>query len=48
MSYNPNKALNTFLEELSTTIDYAVTQNKPTITLMGDYNLDYRNEKNKV
>ena len=30
VSYNPNKALlNSFLEELSTSIDYAVTENKP-------------------
>ena len=47
VSYNPNKALlNSFLEELSTSIDYAVTENKP-ITLMGDYNLDYLNKKEK-
>ena len=44
MSYNPNNALNTFLEELSTSIDYAITENKPR-TLMGDYNLDYLNKK---
>ena len=30
VSYNPNKALlNIFLEELSTSIDYAITENKP-------------------
>ena len=47
MSYNPNKALlNKFLEELSTSIDYAITENKP-ITLMGDYNLDYLNKNEK-
>ena len=46
MSYNPSKALlNTFLE-LSTSIDYAITENKP-ITLMGDYNLDYLNKREK-
>ena len=46
-SYNSNKALlNTFLEELSTSIDYAITENKP-ITLVGDYNLDYLNKKEK-
>ena len=47
MSFNPNKALhNSFLEELSTSIVYAVTENKP-ITLRGDYNLDYLNKKEK-
>ena len=46
-SYNPNKALlNTFIEELSTSIDYAITENKP-INLMGDYNLDCLNKKEK-
>ena len=47
MSHNHNKALlNSFLEELSTNIDYAVTENKP-ITLTGDYNLDYLCKKEK-
>ena len=36
ISYNPQKSLtDAFLEELSTSIDYAVVENKP-ITLMGD------------
>ena len=47
VSYNSNKALlNTFLEEVSTSIDNATTENKP-ITLLGDYNLDYLNKKRK-
>ena len=47
VSYNPKKALlNTFLKEISTSIDHAITENKP-ITLMGDYNLDYLNKKEK-
>ena len=47
VSYNPNKALlNTFLEELSTSKDFAITENK-LITLMGDCNLDYLNKKEK-
>ena len=47
VKFDPNKALlNSFLEELSTSIVYAVTENKP-ITLMGDYNVDYLNKKEK-
>ena len=47
ISYNPSKnLLNSFLEELSTSIDYAITENKP-MTLMGDYNVDYLNNKEK-
>ena len=38
--------MDSFLEELSTSIDFAVTENKP-ITLMGDYNIDYLNWKEK-
>ena len=41
ISYNPQKSLtDAFLEELSTSIDYAVVENIP-ITLMGDYNINY-------
>ena len=43
ISYNP---LDSFLEELSTSIDYAITENKP-MTLMGAYNIDYLNNKEK-
>ena len=32
--------MDSFLEELSTSIDYAITENKP-MTLMGDFNIDY-------
>ena len=32
--------MDSFLEELSTSIDYAIAENKP-MTLMGDYNIDY-------
>ena len=47
ISYNPKKSLmNPFLEQLSTSIDYAVTENKA-LTLMGDYNIDYLNWKEK-
>ena len=47
ISYNPTKSsMDSFLEELSTSIDFAVTENKP-ITLMGDYNIDYLNWKEK-
>ena len=46
ISYNPNKSLIFFLEELSTSIDSAIVENKP-ITLMGDYNIDYLNLKEK-
>ena len=47
ISYNPKKSLtNSFLEELSTSIDHAITENKP-ITLMGDYNIDYLNWKER-
>ena len=41
ISYNPKKNLTAcFLEQLSTSIDHAITENKP-ITLLGDYNIDY-------
>ena len=41
ISYNPNKNFTAcFLEELSTSIDHAITENKP-INLLGDYNIDY-------
>ena len=47
-SYSSNKVVhNTFLEELSTGINYAVTEMKP-IMLMGDYNLDYLKRKEKL
>ena len=47
ISYNPQKSLtDAFLEELSTSIDYAVVENKP-ITLMGDYNINYLNPTEK-
>ena len=46
VSYNPKKMIVPFLEELSTSIDFAVVENKP-ITLMGDYNIDYLVEKEK-
>ena len=40
ISYNSNKNLTVcFLEELSTSIYHAITDNKP-ITLLGDYNND--------
>ena len=43
ISYNPNKNLTAgFLKELSTSIDHAMTENKP-ITLLGDYKIDYLN-----
>ena len=37
---------NFFLEDLSSSIDRAVTENK-SITLMGDYNIDYLIEKER-
>ena len=41
ISYNPNKNLAPgFLEELSTSIDYAITKNEP-INLLGDYKTKY-------
>ena len=47
MSYNPIKTLTgDFLEGLSTSIDYAVVEIKP-LTLMGDYNIDYLNRKER-
>ena len=47
ISYNPQNSLtDAFLEELSTSIDYAVVENKP-ITLMGDYNINYLNPTEK-
>ena len=39
--YNPQKKhYKSFLEELSTSIDYAITEKKP-LVLMGDYNINY-------
>ena len=47
ISYNPSKTLyHLFLEQLSLSIDFAVTENKP-ITLLGDYNIDYLNERER-
>ena len=47
ISYNPNKNLTAcFLEELSTSIDHAITKDKP-ITLLGDYNIDYLNDNER-
>ena len=47
VSCNPEKPLaKFFLEDLSTSIDFAKIENKP-ITLMGHYNLNYRNEKER-
>ena len=47
VSYNPIKVLTgDFLEGLSTSIDYAVVENKP-LTLMGDYNINYLNRKER-
>lgn len=47
LSYNPNKSLGEeFLEQLTSSIDKAIKENK-TIVLMGDYNLDYLNEKDR-
>ena len=41
ISYNPSKSLiDPFLEELSTSIDIAIVENKP-ITLMGDFNINF-------
>ena len=41
ISNNPSKnVLESFLEEISTSNDYAITENKP-MTLMGDYNIEY-------
>ena len=47
VSYNPNKALlNSFLEELSTSIDYAVTENTPKVTFKEIFDkTDYRVEE---
>ena len=44
--YNPNKNVSIFLEDLSSSIDRAVTENKP-ITLTGDYNFDCLIEKER-
>ena len=45
VSYNPRKSRYIdFLEELSCSIELAMVENKP-ITLMGDYNIDYLNER---
>ena len=46
ISYNPSKSLfDPFLEELSTSIDTAIAENKP-ITLMGDFNINFLTIKN--
>ena len=46
-SYNPSKPLiDAFLEELSTSIDIAIVENKP-ITLMGDFNINFFNHKER-
>ena len=43
ITYNPSKSLiDRFLEELSTSIDIAIVENKP-ITLMGDFNINFFN-----
>ena len=45
--FNPNKNLSKhFLENRSSSIDRAVTENKP-IALIGDYNIDYLIEKER-
>ena len=47
ISYNPRETLfHLFLEQLSLSIDFAVTENKP-ITLLGDYNIDYLNKRER-
>ena len=47
ISYNPQKKLyNSFLEELSTSIDYAITEKKP-LVLMGNYNIDYFDKRER-
>ena len=47
ISYNPSKSLiDPFLEELSTSIDIAIVENKP-ITLMGDFNIIFFNHKER-
>ena len=47
ISYNPSKSLiDPFLEELSTSIDIAIVENKP-ITLMGDFNIYFFNHKER-
>lgn len=47
ISYCPNKCqMNHFLDELTKNIDNAITENK-SITLMGDYNINYLNEDEK-
>ena len=42
ISYNPQTSLTDAFLELSTSIDYAIVENKP-ISLMGDYNINYLN-----
>ena len=42
----PKSSIDSFLEEVSTSIDFLVTENKP-ITLKGDFNIDYLNWKEK-
>ena len=47
ISYNPRKSLyHLFLEQPSSSIDFAVTGDKP-ITVMGDYNNDYMNTRER-
>ena len=46
-SYNPHKQYyRQFLEELSTSIDYAITENKP-LLLMGDFNINFLNKNER-
>lgn len=50
ISYNPNKNMtNKFIDELTKNIDNAIVENK-SITLMGDYNINYLNgeERDKL
>ena len=47
IGYNSNKELTAvFLEELSTSIDHAITENKP-ITFLGNNNIDYLNSNKR-
>ena len=47
INYNPHEQYyRQFPEEFSTSIDYAITENKP-LVLMGDYNINFRNKMNE-
>ena len=47
ISCNPQKKHNNrILEELSTSIDYAITEKKP-LVLMGDYNMNYFDKRER-